>query len=68
MFLPAGFYPPWADGYAMEAARPAGHDTLDPLTLPFGALARNTLEPSTTRAVENIVDALGDIFDWDFMY
>jgi hypothetical protein len=63
IFLPAGFHPPGADGYAM-APRPAGHDTLDPVALSFGPLGRKTHKSSTTCVVENFIDAFGNISDY----
>jgi hypothetical protein len=46
------------------APRPAGHDTLDPVTLSFGPLERKTHKSSTTRVVENFIDAFGNISDY----
>jgi hypothetical protein len=58
----------------MGAARPAGHDTLDPVTLSFEAPERNARKPFefwcwdarvVPRVVENFIDFFGDKFsDW----
>jgi hypothetical protein len=72
IFLPGGLHPSGADDHAISAASPADHDTLDPLTLSFGALERNAhksfefwccLARDATRMVENIIDISGDIPD-----